>query len=242
MFYIEIANIPIGIENRYNEVYEISKDYLTKKPPSFTVFADDDDLAFEAAKTDEVSRKEGLESIALYRKIADSIWKYDAFVFHGAVVNYEGKAYLFTAKSGVGKTTHIRLWLRAFGEKAKILNGDKPVIRVIDGQVFISGTPWRGKEQYGEPGLLPLAGIAFLERSSENCAYPETPDNAIKRFATQAYIPKTEPLSGTRMLRLFNKVLTEVPLITLKCNMDIDAAKVAKEAFDLSAAQKAGEI
>ncbi len=235
---IEIAGIPIEVEYRYGVLTYTLKDYLSEKEPLFTVAADDKDLEYEASKSDIALSRGDLESVAVFRKIAEKLVEYDAFVFHGSVINFDGRAYLFTAKSGVGKTTHTRLWLSEFKGRARVLNGDKPVIRVIDSAVYASGTPWRGKEQYGEPGVLPLAGIAFLERAKENEAYPENPDAAITRFATQAHIPKSDAAAGIKMLRLFNKVLMSVPLITLKCNMEPSAAHTAYEAFRLASKDK----
>ena len=229
MIKIQLANLCVALENKYDFIEKLARDYITDGEPEFTVFATDEEIA-EEGKNEEGSFSLGyLESIVLYRKIAEKLPEYDAFVFHGAVIEFEGRAYLFTAKSGVGKTTHIRLWQKKFGNAVSILNGDKPVLRIIDGKAYASGTPWRGKEGYGKPGLLELYGIAFLERALENEAYPVMPDAVIMKFATQAYIPKTE--AAVKTLSLFNKILSTVPLITLKCNMNLDAADVAKAAF-----------
>ncbi len=229
MFTVKIADIAVGIDNRFSYVEDISRDYLTEDEPSFTLSASDDDVEYERKLSEENFPVGVFESTAIYRKMAAKLSEYDAFVFHGAVIEYKNRAYLFTAKSGVGKTTHIRLWQKRFGSDVSVLNGDKPVLRLINGKVFASGTPWRGKEGYGKPGMLPLSGIAFLERGENNEAYPVECDEVILKFATQAYIPKTEAAGKT--LALFDKVLSRVPLITLKCNMNLDAADVARKAF-----------
>ncbi len=234
MFNIEIAKIVIGIDNRYDEVRKISEDYITDAQANFSVCVTEDEILKEADSFNPDFPKGELESIAIYRKIAERLIDYGAFVFHGAVILFDGKAYLFTAKSGVGKTTHIRLWLSVFKERARILNGDKPVIRVEDGRVFISGTPWRGKEQYGEPGYVPLSGIVFVRRSDENIAYTENPRDAMSRFVTQAHIPKTNAETGIKALRLLDTVINTVPLVTLGCNMDEEAALVAKNAIEVA--------
>ncbi len=236
MFVIELAGIPVAVNNRYSYVRDISQDYMTDKSPELTVALDTWDFEYEracaiAVNPDSVPPLPMLESAGIYRKIADELWQRDAFMFHGAALVLSGKAYLFTARSGVGKTTHIRLWLSRFKEEARVLNGDKPLIRMIDGEVYVSGTPWRGKESYGEPGMYPLAGIAFLERAEQNSAYPISSDEALLPFVTQAYMPKQSAESGVRLLRLFNHILTSTPLIRLKCNMSEDAAEAARCAF-----------
>lgn len=231
MFNLKIADIVIAVDNKYPEIYEISREYMTDEPPSISVCADESDIEKERPYFDsEISAGE-LESIAIYRKIADEICAFDAIVFHGSVVLLDERAYLFTAKSGVGKTTHSKLWLSHFGKRVKILNGDKPVIRIMNGKVSVSGTPWRGKEGYGIPGVKELSGIAFLERATENSAEPINPDAVLIKFATQAYIPKKDVQSGKKALALLNRVLCSVPLISLKCNMREEAAQVAHDAF-----------
>ena len=229
MFCIKIAGLNVGIDNRFSYVEEISRDYLTKDEPIFVLSASDEEIERERELSEENFPEGVFESTAIYRKMAEKLSEYDAFIFHGAVIEYKNRAYLFTAKSGVGKTTHIRLWQKKFGSDVSVLNGDKPIIRLINGEVFASGTPWRGKEGYGKQGLLRLSGIAFLERGEINEAYPVKSDAVIMKFATQAHIPRTE--SAGKILALFDKVLSKTPLITLKCNMDIEAASVAKRAF-----------
>ena len=229
MFTVKIADLAIGIENRFSYVEDISKDYLTKDEPLFTLSASDADIEYEKTLSEDNFPDGVYESTSIYRKMAEKLVEYDAFIFHGAVIEYKGRAYLFTAKSGVGKTTHIKLWRERFGKEVSVLNGDKPVLRIINGEVFASGTPWRGKEGFGKPGMLHLSGIAFLERGDVNEAYPVECDGFIMKFATQAYIPRG---AGTaKALTLFDRVLTKVPLIALKCNMNPDAADVARKAF-----------
>lgn len=229
MFTVKIADISIGVDNRFSYVEDISRDYLTDDEAIFNVSASDSDIDYERSLTEENFPVGVFESTAIYRKIAAKLSEYDAFIFHGAVIEFKNRAYLFTAKSGVGKTTHIRLWRERFGSDVSVLNGDKPVLRIIDGKVYASGTPWRGKEGFGKQGMVPLSGIAFLERGKENEAHPVNPDDVILKFATQAYIPRTD--GAGKILALFDKVLTKTPLIALRCNMNLDAADVARSAF-----------
>ncbi|MBQ9545440.1 MAG: hypothetical protein IJV00_09980, partial [Clostridia bacterium] len=67
------------------------------------------------------------EFIALYEPLARFMPSHGGFVFHGACVSFEKGGYLFTAPSGTGKTTHIRLWRNYLGGNVDIVNGDKPI-------------------------------------------------------------------------------------------------------------------
>lgn len=59
-----------------------------------------------------------LETLAVYRKLAQLLVQEDILLMHGSVVAVDGQAYLFTAKSGTGKTTHTSLWMKQFGARA----------------------------------------------------------------------------------------------------------------------------
>ena len=227
MMKISLAGLKIAIDNRYPFIEELAKDYITSEEEvDFTVSVSDEDLK-EEDRMSEVRYPLGyLESIALYRKIAEKIPEYGAFVFHGAVMALDGAAYAVTARSGVGKTTHVRLWLEAFGERVHILNGDKPIIRVIDGIPYACGTPWRGKENYGIPEMLPLRSVAFLERSAENSAEKISVGSALMRFVSQIYIPKTKETASLALIAA-NRVISSVSLYELHVNMDISAAHEA---------------
>lgn len=226
MIKIKLAELVVGIDNRFRGIESLAQDYLTDLEPEFTVSATDEDIACERAVSERDFPDGYLESVVLYRKIADRLPSYDAFVFHGAILNLEGRAYAFTARSGVGKTTHTRLWLDRFGDRVHYLNGDKPIIRFINGVPYACGTPWRGKENYGVNEMAPLCGIALLSRGENNSAQIIPPREAVTRLVSQIYLPK-EADGIIKTMRLADRVISKVRLVDLRCNMDISAADVA---------------
>lgn len=231
MITIKIADLAIGIDNRYDHIAMQAHEYMTDEEPVFTVKVTDEDIEAEKALSLEEFSTPYYESIAAYRKIAEILPSYDAFLFHGAVLELDGKAYIITANSGVGKTTHVRLWLSKFKDEVEILNGDKPTLRFINGVPYASGTPWRGKEGYGKNSMKPIAGIAFLSRGEENKAYTVKPSDAVVRFVSQVYMPKKSPDMLVKTLSLSNKLLNSVRLVHLECNMNPEAAEVCRKAL-----------
>lgn len=231
MFTLKLANIPVTVNNRFTLVEEVSRDYHTTESGEFFVEVTDSDIKNSRSMADEQFGDDYHESLSVYRKIAEKLPHYDAFLFHGSVIEYEGKAYIITANSGVGKTTHTRLWLSEFGDNVSIINGDKPIVRFIDGIPFACGTPWQGKENLGKNDMKPIGGIAFLERGVENRAGTISPDEAIIRFMKQIYLPKTDPTALKKTLALSNRILNSVRLVRLECNMNPEAAHVSKEAL-----------
>ena len=223
---LHLAGLNVEAETRYGFVENLTADYRsTADSVDFSVAVTDNDIRSEA-EASEIRYGAGyLESIALYRKIAEKLPYYDAVVFHGAVIAYKGRAYAFTARSGVGKTTHIRLWLERFGKDVHILNGDKPILRVIDGVVYAAGTPWRGKEGYGIPEMLPLEAVAFINRAEEPRAARITTSEALTRFASQVYIPN-EPRAALASLSVLNKIISGVKLYDVWANMKPESAEI----------------
>ena len=135
-----LAGHTVKIESVYPQVHTLCADYRTDDPPEYIITTTEADIAFERAKSARENLQEGapvqeyessyLETLAVYRKLAQLLVQDDILLMHGAVVAVDGQAYLFTAKSGTGKTTHTRLWLRQFGACAVMVNGDKPLIHI----------------------------------------------------------------------------------------------------------------
>ncbi len=231
MITLGIAGLNISIENKFDYIKEQSKDYTVDTDNcDFSVSASSLDLEKEAQMSDFNYSSGYLESIAVYRKIAEKLPEYEALVFHGAIIAYEGKAYAVTARSGVGKTTHLRLWLREFKEKVHILNGDKPILRIIEGKIYAAGTPWRGKENYGANEMLPLEGIAFIVRSADNRAKSLSPSDASIKFLSQVYMPNGS-CETSKALITANKIISKVPFYEFYVNMQPEAAVMAKNIF-----------
>lgn len=233
----KIADLYIKIDSLYNSVHWLCKDYWVTEWPriDISVKTDEQDVKREMVEgtypaLHEEGRKAKAESLAVYRKICEQTLAFDAFLMHGALIEYEGRGYLFTAKSGTGKTTHINLWKKVFGEdKVVVVNGDKPIIRFIDGKVYAYGTPWCGKENYNVNTRTELCAIAFVERAEENSVVTFSDVQALPRILSQIMV--TDSYDLAKQLELLDGMLERVPTYLLKCNMDESAAKIAYEAL-----------
>lgn len=244
-FTVSIARIPVRIKPLLPEIKSYFTDYLCSEREAFTVATKDCDLEFERDYSDRIYAEEEhhewspryLETLAILRKIANRIPNYDTILFHGAVVAYAGKAYLFAAPSGTGKTTHIRLWLEALPD-AYVLNGDKPFIRVEkDGSILACGTPWRGKEKYGRNEILPLEAICHLERDTVNHIASITAKEAGNGLLRQTYLP-SESQAIVKTVTILDKVSKNVRLYRLLCNMDPEAAQISIRAMVKDASER----
>lgn len=167
-----------------------------------------------------------LETLALYRKIAEAMIDFDTFLFHGSAIAVDGVGYLFTAKSGTGKSTHTRLWRELFGRRAVMINDDKPLIAVRNGEAVIYGTPWNGKHGLGSNICAPLRAICILEIAKDNSIVSLEPMSQFPKILTQTY-SNSSPEFMKKTLRMIDMLLHTVEVYKLGCNMNPDAARIA---------------
>ena len=153
---------------------------------------------------------------------------FDGMMLHSSAVVVDDRAYLFSATSGTGKSTHTELWLKKFGDRAYILNDDKPVIRLIDGVWHACGAPWSGKYDLSKPVCVPLAGIAFLNRDTTNHIEPYSGPMALYDLMNQTLRHEKKI---KQLMDVLDRMVRSVPVWKLFCNMDPEAADVSYNAM-----------
>lgn len=151
----------------------------------------------------------------------------NGFMLHSSAVCYENKAYLFSAPSGTGKSTHTEIWQRVFGvDKAIIINDDKPVIRYEENSFYVYGTPWSGKGDKNLNIKVPLQGICFLERGKKNHIERISEKDAIVNILNQTVRTPDVNIMNS-LLSLIDGLLRNIPVYKLSCNMEDEAAVVS---------------
>lgn len=215
----------------YEAVHKYCAAYISEAPADFSVTTTEDDIGYERARSEIPGCPDGyLEELAVYRKISEKMPSYDTILFHGSVVAVDGVAYLFTAASGTGKSTHAALWRRLFGERAVMVNDDKPLLHVGD-VVTAYGTPYDGKHKLSNRIAVPLKAICILERADKNSIVPVTKAEAYTMLLQQVYRPN-DVFALQKTLELVDKMADRVGLYRLCCNMDIEAARVAYDGMN----------
>lgn len=232
----KIGGKVIEIKSIYKEVHDLCSEYKYSGSPDFAVEVTQEDIDYERMKSALEDKKEGsavrnfsdsyLETLAVYRKIAEQMLNYDTILFHGSVVAVNGAGYLFTAKSGTGKSTHTRLWREYLGESAVMVNDDKPLIQIKGNRILVYGTPWDGKHHLSNNIYVPLKSVCILARSAENHIERITKSYAFPMLLQQAYRPKN-PVKMKKTLEILERISDNIVLYKLDCNMEIEAAKTA---------------
>ncbi len=221
----------------YETTVDYCSDYISEFDlPDLSVMISPIDIAEEQRKFDREREVEGfppakadkkeLERLSLYRKIAEELINHNIILFHGSAVCVDGTAYLFTAKSGTGKSTHTRLWREHFGSRAVMINDDKPMLEISDDGVTIYGTPWNGKHRLGTNMKAPLKSICILERAEKNSIVKGDAKTEFAKILSQTYRNNNADFMK-KTLMLLDKMLKKVEIYKLGCNMDPEAAMVS---------------
>lgn len=220
-----LSDLKISIEHKYDYMTLLGKDYTADfDKPDIYAKTDDSLIAKENSATPTAS-VQACESICLYRNIAEQLPLFDRFVFHGAAIECGGSAYIFTAPSGTGKTTHIRLWKKYLGDSVNFINGDKPIIN-LNSTPTVYGTPYAGKEGYQQNTSATIKAICVIKQSKTNSIRRIEKSQAINHLMHQVYMPQS-PDALSRTLALIGKLIENVPIYLLECDISENAFKTS---------------
>ena len=225
----KFAETVVAVSYETEFIEKQCREYLSDEAPEIELVISADDVQYERDRADSDGYSYGyLESLAFYRKFCSYIVNKNILLFHSSAIAVDGKAYLFAAPSGTGKSTHTRLWREIFGERAVTVNDDKPLVKIENGKAIVYGTPWDGKHRLSNNISMPVAGICFLTRGEKNSIKRMQPMEALPEFLSQTFRPLSE--SGVaKMLELVLKATAEIPMWKLACNISDEAVKVAYE-------------
>jgi len=239
-FLMKIAGYTASVTGLFDSTRDYCRKYLTEEKPDFAVTVTREDLVFEQEALRQEALEEGikvrvfadpfLERTAIQRKVAEYLFDRSVLMTHGSTVAVDGRAYLFTAKCGTGKSTHVRLWRQMFGDRAVMVNDDKPFLKITETGVWAWGSPWSGKHGLDTNITVPLQGICILERGKENRIEKIAPEEALPMLLHQSYCP-LDPEKRVRFEVLVKQLAEKSQLWHMYCNMDPSAAEVSHNAM-----------
>lgn len=227
-----IADLLVEYEPRYDRLRRNSLPYVVDTPrePDIRTGLSEETLDLAAQEYPELTREDS-EYFFLGQRFYYYLLDFGGCMLHASAVMMNGEAYLFSAPSGTGKSTHTALWQQAFGsDKAEILNDDKPAIRRIDGKFYAYGTPFSGKSDLNINTRVPLRALCILERGAQNAIRRVEPKEAIGFLLTQT-VRSTRDRRMDSLLQILDELLREIPVYKMQCTISTDAARMAYEAM-----------
>ena len=250
-FWTNLADIPLRIEVRYPFTWDLFADYqvipTADEQQQYRMLALsaglDPDQPLRVSDA-EIQREQNyppeapngfsagyLESLAIYRKICSLLLSSDVLLFHCSALALDHQAFLFSAPSGTGKSTHTRLWRNLFGARVQMINDDKPLLRrQADGSWRVYGTPYGGKDNLQENISCPVGGIVMLSQGKENRIRPLSMREAYPLLLAQTYIDQQNPAALMHTMDLVGG-LARLPIYQLECTISEEAVRMAYRAL-----------
>lgn len=221
-----IADVPFKIEYKSKNTELLLSAYLTNLEPLHALeLPNESDIEFEMkmAKTTDYNK---VENVAILRKISTILLKdHNTILFHGSAICYNNFAYLFTAPSGTGKSTHVNNLKTILGDNLTYINDDKPFIKFNDNKIIVYGSPWCGKHNLGSNVKRELMSIVFLTRGNENKVSQIDGNLAIKPLIKQCFM-LDNIVDTTTALSLISKLVNSAKFYLLQCTKDLESAYV----------------
>lgn len=227
----DICGLTVECDLRYPEMTRRAEKYL-----SCGNNAPDISIPFSQQEIDRLRSAEphlsldDCEIMSTSQSFYMQLLRHGGFMLHSSAVAVDNAAYLFSAPSGTGKSTHTQQWVKLFGERAQILNDDKPAIMVSDSGITACGTPWSGKSDLNVNASIPLRGICFLRRSESNYIERMPPERVAYSILDQTLRPEDGERMGS-LLDMLDKAAAKIPVWQMGCNISVQAAQMAYEAM-----------
>ncbi len=159
--------------------------------------------------------------------------KHQTLLMHSSVVENGGKAYMFLGASGRGKSTHSDLWVKHI-TGSTLINDDNPVMRIApDGTPTVYGSPWSGKRPIYKDVHYPIGGLTAIEQSKNNSMHRESIPSAFGILLSSCSTMKFDKQTHLLNCGTITKMLEKLPVYTLSCRPDEEAARVSSSTLGL---------
>lgn len=221
-----IAGLNVKLDPEYERLKAYAEQYKSRDDeavPDFSISFEDGYLEKKQSENPALSLSD-CEYMWAGAAFAGHLLEYNGLVLHASAVEYEGRAYLFSAPCGTGKSTHTSLWQKTFGyDKTSVINDDKPAIRFSEGKYMACGTPFSGKSPVSKNTAVPLRGICFISQSQYNYIERISPEETIPLIMEQTLRPHSGFYMG-KLLDVLSDLLSSVPVF--KAGLDMSAEAV----------------
>lgn len=231
MLIVRIAGLNVKIKNKYRYLRKHCKNYLIDTHKiDFTVSETKKHIQKTKDNAVEEFSLGYCESACIYQKICEKMIDFNRFFFHSSVVEVNGETFAFAARSGVGKSTQTKLWMEHFGDKCRVINGDKPIYEIKNNKLYAYGVPWCGKENYNINARVELNNICFIKRGETNKIRRLEKEEILDYIFEQA-IFEIAKKRAEKLLTMLEFIVENIPCYLLECNISDDAVTVAHSAM-----------
>lgn len=224
---VELSGLVFELQFRFRGTEVYFREFQTERKDSLERIQVDESCLEDAAQFCAKDASDTfLEVVAFRRCFADILPRYRRCLFHGAAMLFGGKACIFTAPSGTGKSTQLMLWKKMYPEKVSVINGDKPILEFRqEGSIIVHPSPWRGKENWGGRISVPLAHVIYLAQAKENRIRRMETREAILPLFHQIFNKNADRDSLLRVVGCLERIIESVPVWYLENNGSAESAR-----------------
>lgn len=225
-----IADLKVEVGVRFEKLENCLEKYRYDfaSTPDICIIPEEERLQ-SAFKNNPSISPENIEYIATGSMFYYKLLKFGGFMLHSSTIEKDGKAYIFTANSGTGKSTHTSLWQKYLAD-VTMINDDKPAIVLKDGTFYAVGTPWSGKNNESTNIAVPVGGLVLLKRGKVNTIRKAPPTETVPFLMQQTLASKKEE-NTLMQVDLLDKFLKSTPAYVLECDISEEAVKTSYEAL-----------
>jgi hypothetical protein len=159
------------------------------------------------------------------------ITEQNGFLLHASYILHNGKAILFTAPSGTGKSTQAELWRVLRG--AELINGDRAAVRQGPEGLCAWGLPVSGSSRVSKNVTAPLAAIVYLSQAPETSITRLTGVRAFRRVWEGCSLNVWNREAMEKATQAVMDTVTTVPVYHLACTPDETAVKALENAMGM---------
>lgn len=156
---------------------------------------------------------------------------FQCFLLHASVIEISGGAILFSAPSGMGKSTQAELWRRFRG--AEVINGDKAAVRLLNGTAWACGVPFAGTSGICKNRNVPLRALVLLQQAQENTVRRLYGMEALPLLMSNIFADLSVPWEHEQLLQIILELVNFVPVLRLACTPDLRSVEALEQAMSL---------
>ncbi|WP_418792216.1 hypothetical protein [Phosphitispora sp. TUW77] len=175
--------------------------------------------------------KEGI-FVSLREAVIGRLAQKNGLIIHSSTILWQGRAIMFSAPSGTGKSTHAHLWQQLYN--TPILDGDAAACRIIDGSPIVYGLPWCGTSGEFINQSAPLGAIVFLQQSKENSIVRLDFRESVLRLAARCFLLPWSNELMNQYLDTVQEITAETECFLLNCLPDFEAVELVKKCLQIT--------
>ena len=149
---------------------------------------------------------------------------YGDLLLHAAAIQIDEDGYAFIGHSHAGKSTLARSFSK--DQAVKVLGEDQAVLRLIDGEFWLFGSPWHFYSSLFAPDGVRLKGLFFLDGKGKTDSLLLEPLRGVSGIMQTAFIPYYDPAAVERIMDRLGQLSELVPFQTFGFDLNEDPQKL----------------